>query len=114
MYSPMPGKYSLTLAFVLDAQKVHHIGFWQHILDLVRNLGAKFLKLARHKRAWPDQRHARTQLEQAENIRARNAAEQNVADDRHVQSCNFSSASREWCKDREAPASDARVRHHRR
>src|SRR5206468_7885422 len=86
------GEIFSALAFVLDAQEVHHIGFWQHVLDLVRNLDAKFLKLARHKRAWPDQRHVRTKLHQAENIRARNATKQNVAHDRHAQSRNFSSA----------------------
>ena len=35
------GKIFSALAFVLDAQKVHDIGFGQHVIDLVRNLDAK-------------------------------------------------------------------------
>ena len=62
-----------------------HVGIGKHLVDLVRNFDAEFFKLARHERARSDQRDARAELEQTENVRARDAAKQNVADDRDVQ-----------------------------
>ena len=80
---------------------------------LCETVDAKFLKLARHERARADQGHARAQFEQAENIRARDAAEENVADDRDMQSGDFSSAFANRVKIEQAPASDARARRRR-
>ncbi len=47
---------------------------------------AEFFEIARNQRARPDQGDARAKFEQAENVRARDAAEQDVADDDNVQS----------------------------
>src|SRR5205814_8539865 len=55
-------------------------------------LGAELFKLARHERAWANERHARAELEETENIRACDATKQNVADDRDVQPGDSASA----------------------
>src|SRR5439155_25533256 len=78
------GKIFSALAFVLNAQKIHHIGFGKYLIDLVRNFDSKFLKFARDQCARADQRDARTELEQTKNVRARNATKQDIADDCHA------------------------------
>src|SRR5947199_9927874 len=76
---------------MLNPQKVYYIDAGQHVIDLVRNFDAKFFKLARHERARADQSDARAELEQAENVRTRDSAEQNIADDCNAQTGDFSS-----------------------
>ena len=51
------------LAFMLNPQKVHDIGFREHVIDLVRNSDAQFFKLARNESARPYERDARAKLE---------------------------------------------------
>ena len=87
-----PGKIFFALTFVLDAQQIHDISGRQDVVDLVGNLDTQLFKLARHERAWADQRDARAELEQAEDIRARDATEEDVADDRDVQPGDFAFA----------------------
>jgi hypothetical protein len=48
------GKILSALAFVLNAQKVHHICVWQDVVDLVGNFDSKFLKFARNQCARTD------------------------------------------------------------
>ena len=52
----------------------------------MRDGDAELLELARHQRARADERDARAEFQQAEDVRARDAAEEDVADDRDVQS----------------------------
>src|SRR5205823_12020384 len=52
---------------------------------------SEFFKLAWHKRARPNQRHARAEFKQPEDVGARDATEENVANDRDVQASDFSS-----------------------
>ena len=64
----------------------------RNVLDLVRDLGAELSRTPRGtRRAWADERDARAELEQTENVRARDATEQNIADDRDVQAGDFTS-----------------------
>lgn len=76
------GKVFLPLPLVLDAQKVDDVGIGQHGVDVVRDGAAHAFKLARDERAGADERDARAELEQRPDVRARDATEQNVADDR--------------------------------
>ncbi len=85
MYSPRPGKVFLPLPLVLDAKEVNDVGRLQDFIDVVRNGDAQFFKLAGHQRARPDQGHARTELEQREDIGPRDAAKKDVANDRDLQ-----------------------------
>ena len=85
MYSPRPGKIFLALTLMLNAEQIHHIGRRQHLVEFVRDGDPQLLKLARHQRARPDQRDARAEFQEAEDIRARDAAEEDVTDDRDVQ-----------------------------
>src|SRR5581483_3682039 len=78
------GKIFFALTFVLNAQKIHYVHFRQHFIDRVRNGDAKLFEFPRHECAWSNQRDASAQLEETKNIRARDAAEQNVTDNRHV------------------------------
>src|SRR5262249_5976561 len=71
---------------------VYDICFGQRPLNLGRNFDAQFFKLARNQRAWANQRDARAELKQPEDVRARDAAKENVTDDCDMQSCDFSSA----------------------
>ena len=80
----------------------------------MRNGDAQLLEIARHQRARPDERDARAEFEQGKNIRARDAAEKDVADDGDVQSGDASLAFRGSCRDRARPAWDARARRRRR
>ncbi len=86
-----PGKIFSALALVLNSQKIYDIGFRQHVIDFVPNFDSEFFKLAWHKRARPDQRHARAEFKQPEDVGARDATEENVANDRDVQASDFSS-----------------------
>src|SRR5438874_4397349 len=86
------GKIFSALTFVLDPQKLYDIGLGQHLLNLVRNFDAQFFKLTRNERAWSDQRDVCAELKQPEDIRARDAAKENVTDDRDVQPGDFPSA----------------------
>ena len=85
MYSPESGKIFLSLPFVLDAEQIHHIGGRQHLVEFVRHRHAELLKLARHQCARPDQRDPRAQFQERKDVRARDPAEKNVADDRDMQ-----------------------------
>ena len=71
---------------MLNAQQIDHVGCRQDFIDPMRNGDAELLEIARHQRAGTDQRDARAEFREAKNIRARDAAEQNVADDHDVQS----------------------------
>src|SRR5436189_3669359 len=77
---------------MLDPQKIYDIGLGQHVIDFVRNFDSEFFKLAWHKRARSDQRDVCAELKQPEDVRARDAAKENVTDDRDVQPGDFSSA----------------------
>src|SRR5438874_8681012 len=78
------GEIFSALTFMLDPQKIYEIGLGQHVLNLVRDFDAQFFKLARNQRAWSDQRDARTERKQPEDVRARDAAEENVTYDRDI------------------------------
>src|SRR5436189_5823359 len=70
---------------MLDPQKIYDIGLGQHVIDFVRNFDSEFYKLAWHKRARSDQRDARAELKQPEDVRARDAAKENVTNDSDVE-----------------------------
>ena len=94
-------------------KQIDDIGSRQDFVDVVRNGDAEFFELARHQRARPDQRHARAEFQQAEDIRARDAAEENVADDRDMQTGDRSPSFADGVKIEQAPASDVRARRRR-
>ncbi len=50
MYSPRPGKILLALAFVLNAEKIDHVGGFEHLVELVNDAHAQLFKRARHQR----------------------------------------------------------------
>ena len=72
--------------------KIDDIDRRQDFIDAMRDRDAQFLEFARHQCARPDQRDARAEFEQRENVRARHAAEKNVAEDRDVQAGNLAAA----------------------
>src|SRR5207245_1566549 len=84
------GKIFFALTLVLDAQQIHDVGLGQDIVDLVRDSDAELFKFARHEGDWPDQRDPRAQFDEAKNVRPGDTAEQNIADNRYVQTGNFS------------------------
>ena len=71
---------------MLNAEQIHHVGCRQDFVDVVGNGDTQLFKLARHQRAWADQRDAGAEFEQAEDIRPRDAAEKDVADNDDMQS----------------------------
>ena len=101
------------LPLVLDAKEIHHVGVGQDVVDLVRDGDAEFFELARHERARADQRHARAEFEQPENIRARDAAKKDVADDRDMETGDLASLFADGVEVEQAPVSDARARRRR-
>ena len=70
---------------MLDAQEVDHVHRFEHVVDAPDDLDAHALEHARHQRARADERDPRAELEQAPDVRARDAAEEDVADDGDVQ-----------------------------
>jgi len=79
------GEEAALLTFVLNAQEHDDIGVGQDRIEVVRDLHAKFRKDFRHQRGRADQRHARAELGQRPNIRARHAAEEDIAANHDVQ-----------------------------
>ena len=79
------GEVFLALALVLDAQEVDDVDLGQDGVDVVRDADAQLLELARDERAGADERDARAELEQRPDVRAGDAAEEDVADDGDVE-----------------------------
>ena len=90
------GEVFLPLPLVLDAQQVDDVGVREHVVEVVRDRAAELLELARHERARADERDARAELEQRVDVRARDAAEEDVAEDGDVQPGDAPLASRGW------------------
>src|SRR5207245_11795351 len=85
-----PGKIFFALTLLLNPQQIHHVGLGKDIVDLMRDGDAEIFKFARHEGDWPDQRDARAQFDEAKNVRPGDTAEQNISENRYVQTGNFS------------------------
>ena len=114
MYSPIPGKIFFPLPLVLNAKKIHDIRGRQNVFDTMGNRNAQVFKLARDKRARSNQRDARAELQQAEDVRTRDAAEQNVADDRDMQSGDRAFSFADRVEIEQSLSRDVRARRRRR
>src|SRR2546423_293560 len=81
-----PWEIFLSLTFVLNPKQIDHVRRLEDFVQVVRNGHAEFFKFVRYQRARADEGHARAEFQEPEDIRARHAAEENVADDSDVQS----------------------------
>ena len=85
MYSPSPGKYSFRCRSCWMRSRFTTSTVGSTSSRSCDTVDAELLELARDQRARADQRDPRAQFQERENIRARDAAEKNVADDRDMQ-----------------------------
>src|SRR5437667_12411780 len=71
---------------MLNPKQIHHVGSRQDFVDVVRNRDTHPFKLTRHQRTRSDQSYARAKFEQTKDIRTRDAAKEDVANDNDMKS----------------------------
>ena len=80
------GEVFLALALVLDPQEVHDIHFGEDIVEAVSDADAEFFKAFRDQRGRAYECHFGAEFEEAENVGAGDAAEEDVTDDGNMES----------------------------
>src|SRR5204862_2409793 len=76
----------LPLPLVLNPKEIDDVsGFEKGGIEVVAHGHAELFKLARHQRARADESDAGTEFQEGENVRARDPAEKNVADNHDVE-----------------------------
>ena len=81
--------------------------------SVVRHRDSELLKVARHQRARPDERDARAHFQEREDVRPRDPAEKNVADNRDMEIRQSRLSFPESYRGRASPESDVRARRRR-
>ena len=84
------GEVFLALALVLDAEEVDDISLGEDFVDAVADADTELFKAFRDEGRRADQRDFRAEFEEAEDVRAGNAAEENIADDGDIEAFDFS------------------------
>src|SRR5437867_7391071 len=95
-------EHRLALAFVLDAQQVDDVRVGHGVINIVSHAAAHLFKNPGHKGGWTAKGDSSAQLGERPNVRAGDAAVENVAENGDVESFNPSLflANRERVKQR--------------
>ena len=83
-------KHRLALALVLDAQEMDDVGVTNRFFHVVGDAATHLLKHARHQSCRAAERDLGAEFRERPNIRARDTAVEDVAEDRDIQAFNFS------------------------
>ncbi len=74
------------LTLDLNAQQINHVGGFQYVIQSTNNVDSDGFKAAGNQCARSNQRHVRSQFFERPDVRARYAAEQNIAHNRNIES----------------------------